>query len=692
VSVPCFGRSAMAQAVHAVLSYVNPTAQLSAPRSVASDDLTAFVPALALEAGYVSEEIELFRPDVDALLAHDCPFIVIPLPGKDRAFAVVATRRNEADLLTPDGDLVTVSTRALKDAILESSRVVASSLAERVTNAGTSARHAKLADALHEELYRNARLGWVIVLRPNAAESVPRLLKSLRISKNVSQLIGFAALQGALITVDWAIIGSLALTGHADRGSLLGAMLLWMTTILFQIASTRAAGRLTIRATMLLRQRLLNGSLSLEPEDLSTFGLGSFTVISSQADASMNLVVTVLLSLLGVLSNVVAAVAVLATAPLPGLTLAIFFGAFAFAIALLPHLASLYEWQQREHMRLSTDLVERMSGHATRLVQQTVNTWHDGEDEIVWEYAKGSQRLDRWLVVLRNIPRGYYLVSLAAVFFVITTQPTAEALALSIGGLTLAMATLGALVELVSAMASLHALWKRIRPVVGDPRLRARVWSKTALAGDAPAPNRPVLELRQVGFGYSNRPTPVLEDVNLVIGPRDRILVEGPSGGGKSTLAAILSGLRRPRSGLVLVSGLDHHTLGDADMRRSVSAAPQFYRNHIFNETLAFNLLLGRQWPPSDRALEDAEKICRELGLGALLDQMPSGLFQPVGDAGWQLSHGERSRIFLARALLHRAEVLVLDETLGALDPDTVRECTNVVLAQDQAVVVITHR
>jgi len=68
-----------------------------------------------------------------------------------------------------------------------------------------------------------------------------------------------------------------------------------------------------------------------------------------------------------------------------------------------------------------------------------------------------------------------------------------------------------------------------------------------------------------------------------------------------------------------------------------------------------------------------AEVLCRELGLGDLLERMPAGLLQMVGETGWQLSHGERSRLYIARALLQGADMIILDESFGALDPETLR-------------------
>ena len=153
-----------------------------------------------------------------------------------------------------------------------------------------------------------------------------------------------------------------------------------------------------------------------------------------------------------------------------------------------------------------------------------------------------------------------------------------------------------------------------------------------------------VLEAYELVFRYRDRGAPVLQGYSLRIRTGDRLLLEGPSGGGKSTLASVLTRPARARLRLLLLRGLDRYTLGAEGWRRRVVAAPQFHDNHVLTETFAFNLLMGRRWPPQPADLEAAEGLCRELGLDDLLSRMPGGLLQLVGEIGWQLSHGERSR------------------------------------------------
>ena len=83
--------------------------------------------------------------------------------------------------------------------------------------------------------------------------------------------------------------------------------------------------------------------------------------------------------------------------------------------------------------------------------------------------------------------------------------------------------------------------------------------------------------------------------------------------------------------------------------------------------------------------------MCRELGLGELLDRMPAGLLQMVGETGWQLSHGERSRLYIARALLQGSEMMIFDESFAALDPETLRQSLSCVLRRAPTLMVIAH-
>jgi ATP-binding cassette subfamily B protein len=202
---------------------------------------------------------------------------------------------------------------------------------------------------------------------------------------------------------------------------------------------------------------------------------------------------------------------------------------------------------------------------------------------------------------------------------------------------------------------------------------------------------RPVLDGKNLSFRYPNAVKPALQDTSVTIRSGERILVEGPSGGGTSPLCALLAGVRVPDTGLLLLRGLDRATLGPDGWRKRVVAAPQFHDNRIFCGSLAFNVLMGRRWPASPADIQEAEDLCRELGMGALIDRMPGGMLQVVGETGWRLSHGEQSRVFVARALLQRAEMVILDESLGALDPENQQRTLACVLRRAPTLMIAAH-
>ncbi len=268
------------------------------------------------------------------------------------------------------------------------------------------------------------------------------------------------------------------------------------------------------------------------------------------------------------------------------------------------------------------------------------------------------------------------------------------ALAVSLGGMLLAYQALDKLSMGLGHLADVGITWSQIAPLfqAASPSEAAPPPTVTTELQRAPiSSGEVVLEARDLVFRYAGRREPILHRCSLSIQNGERILLQGASGGGKSTLSAILSGLRQPESGLLMLHGLDRATLGTDAWRRRIVSAPQFHDNHVLSGTLAFNLLMGGNWPPRQKELQAAEALCRDLGLGELIDRMPAGLFQMAGETGWQLSHGEQSRLFIARALLQRAELVILDESFGALDPETLQRALRCVDERAKTLFVIAH-
>jgi ATP-binding cassette subfamily B protein len=344
---------------------------------------------------------------------------------------------------------------------------------------------------------------------------------------------------------------------------------------------------------------------------------------------------------------------------------------------------------------MTHDLVERMVGQRTRLAQEAPSRRHAGEDQALASYLEHARAMDRiGPILIALVPKSWLLAGVLSVAPLFVGEVSASAaLPAALGGVLLARLAFEKLMLSVASLSRAAIAWKQIRPLF-LAAARAELAGAPAAVASALSPETstgPLLSAHELAFRHRGRSAPVLEGVSLSIARNDRLLLQGPSGGGKSTLASLLSGMRAPDSGLILLGGLDRHTLGEAGWRKRIAHAPQFHENHVFAASFAFNLLMGGRWPAPPRRVAEAEAICRELGLGPLLERMPGGMLQVVGDTGWQLSHGERSRLFIARALLQRAEVLVLDESFAALDPENLRESLKTVLARAPAMVVIAH-
>jgi ATP-binding cassette subfamily B protein len=139
------------------------------------------------------------------------------------------------------------------------------------------------------------------------------------------------------------------------------------------------------------------------------------------------------------------------------------------------------------------------------------------------------------------------------------------------------------------------------------------------------------------------------------------------------------------------LGGFDHHSLRPERWRQRAAGVPQSHENHILSASLLFNIAMARRWPPRSEDEQEIEAICRELGLSDLIARMPGGLQQMVGDSGWQLSQGERSRVCVARALLQQADLRVLDESFATLDPETLDRVLECVVRRSETLVVVSH-
>ncbi|EPU0991604.1 heme ABC transporter ATP-binding protein/permease CydC [Cronobacter turicensis] len=202
----------------------------------------------------------------------------------------------------------------------------------------------------------------------------------------------------------------------------------------------------------------------------------------------------------------------------------------------------------------------------------------------------------------------------------------------------------------------------------------------------ADAPREASLSLRNVSFSYPGQPQPALRDITLDVAPGEHIAILGRTGCGKSTLLQLLTRAWDPTSGDVALGGVSISEYREAALRATMSVVPQ--RVHLFSATLRDNLRLAA--PQADDAALD--QVLARVGLEKLLED--DGLDAWLGEGGRQLSGGELRRLGIARALLHDAPVLLLDEPTEGLDAETERQILTLVkeVAVQKTLLMVTHR
>lgn len=208
-------------------------------------------------------------------------------------------------------------------------------------------------------------------------------------------------------------------------------------------------------------------------------------------------------------------------------------------------------------------------------------------------------------------------------------------------------------------------------------------------ADPPPAPTGiPRVALEGVVARYSNDEEPVLDGFDLLLEPGQRLALVGPSGAGKTTVVNLLLRFLDPVAGRVTLDGTDVRDLGQADVRNTFAVAGQ--DAHLFSTSIRENVRIGRP-EASDQEVDAALRRAR---LGEWIATLPDGPDTFVGEEGASLSGGQRQRVVIARALLSRAPVLVLDEPTAHLDPETAGELVRDALDEvaGRSVLLITHR
>ncbi len=675
--------------------YGRPAGDVAAPAPDVEPS-RAWMFALGDRLGVELEPMTPLYHELPNVVERAAPCIIqVRRDGRPFYLVLLGKKWNRLQLLAGDGTTVSVGISRMIALIREEQEATVAEVDQLLSGVNLSPRAHQRARAkmLMQRLGQvQLRTGWIMRPKRTAPRSaligdVPSLIAGILVSHTLLSVV----LAGSF----W-MLGRAALEAHLETGWFQGWIAIIALSIPLRMLEVWWQGVFSIRIGTLLKQQLLSGILKLTPDEVRLDGIGRHFGRVAEAD---------------IVEQLAAGGALLALLSLVDLTLAgIIFvlgaGGWLQAGALLVwvgvafvlgrrHYTAQRKWSAAR-VEITHDLLERMLGHRTRLAQLPLERWHDGEDIRLSAYAETSKEMDRRTMQLTALLRDGWLVlgllTLLPAFVAGTTD--AGSLAVSVGGILLALRAFDEIAVFFQQVSQAAVSFEQISDLlraVSRPELESKVPLEMEGGKSTEALGSTLIEARGLTFRYAERARPVLENCSLHIANGDRILLEGPSGGGKSTLVSLLTGIRTPQSGVMLLHGLDRPTFGSSGWRKRITAAPQFHENHVLSGSFAYNLLLGREWPTSFEIRDKAAALCKELGLGELVAKMPAGLEEMVGETGWQLSHGEKSRLYIARTLLQGVELVVLDESFASLDPETMRVAQRCVLNHAPALVVVSH-
>lgn len=196
------------------------------------------------------------------------------------------------------------------------------------------------------------------------------------------------------------------------------------------------------------------------------------------------------------------------------------------------------------------------------------------------------------------------------------------------------------------------------------------------------------INVENVNFAYKDRSDNLLKDINLEIKPGDKIGILGESGCGKSTFLKLLMRFWDVNEGSISLDNKNIKTMPTKTLRRSQSLVTQ--ETFLFNDTIENNIKIGKK----DATEEEVIAACKKASIHEFIQTLPQGYKTNAGELGSNFSSGEKQRIGIARAFLHDADILILDEPTSNLDTLNEAEILKSINneCKDKSIVMVSHR
>ncbi len=196
------------------------------------------------------------------------------------------------------------------------------------------------------------------------------------------------------------------------------------------------------------------------------------------------------------------------------------------------------------------------------------------------------------------------------------------------------------------------------------------------------------IKVENVNFAYKDRNENLLKDINLEIKPGDKIGILGESGCGKSTLLKLLMRFWDVNEGSISLDNKNIKTMPTKALRRSQSLVTQ--ETFLFNDTIENNIKIGKK----DATREEVIEACKKASIHEFIKTLPKGYETNAGELGSNFSSGEKQRLGIARAFLHNADILILDEPTSNLDTLNEAEILKTINNQcrEKTIIMVSHR
>jgi ATP-binding cassette subfamily B multidrug efflux pump len=347
-----------------------------------------------------------------------------------------------------------------------------------------------------------------------------------------------------------------------------------------------------------------------------------------------------------------------------------------------------FEKIQEYFSHITARAQENLSG--VRVVRAYAQEAAEVEDfqELNREYAKQNLSLVKYSVALR--PLMFFEIGLGFVIIFFVGIPMAVRGEISAGDFAAFNLYLQRMIWNFIAFGYVVNLYQR--GTASLKRINQIIEIKPAIE-DAPEvkeqpPIRGKIEFRHLNFNYNDDTATVLKDINLTIEPGETVAFVGKTGSGKSTIVSLIPRLIDAPPGTVFIDGVSVRDYPLRQLRSSIGAVPQ--ESFLFSDTLAENISFGVTAVERSQVEQAAETA----GLIEDIENFPSGFEQLVGERGITLSGGQKQRTSIARAVIRNPRILILDDSLSAVDTYTEEQILHRLreVRKNRTTLVVSHR